>query len=358
MSPEERSGADRPSDDRPRRRAEVVAGQCLDDAGPPAPDGEIRLEPPDRPHFVQHLFVHGLLTSLADEERNRSAIERERRVKGVMERIPPAGGAAITPLRARGRHLHRYAAAAIIVGILAVAGLFLVLDRGIQSEAAIDRALIHIRKGLDLQYRGHWYLEFDAGGKAVQRRFAIEFITGIDRFYMSIEVVDPWWGPVPFYFGGKGGLVWAQLGPFGPFDISEGFPGPMKGVGDPREFITALDSMLEWMRSFARLELTEPEEGVIRISGRPREDGETPFKMLDYLVIDLDRETFETKAFSVHLKPDLPEHLPIGPMMQRMDLPEGAKLEAIGFRLKLEKAFRAPAETYVPAELARDEQDE
>jgi len=355
MSPAEWTDAGRPDDDRPRRRAEEAAGRYLDDAGPPAPDGEIRLEPPDRPLFVQHLFVHALLTSLADEERNRSAIERERRVKGVMERIPPAGRARGTAPRAPVRHVQRYVAAAVIVGILVVAGLFLVLDRGIQSEAAIDRALMHIRKGLDLQYVGDWYLEFDAGGKTVHRNFAIEFITGIDRFYVSIEVVHPIFGPVPAYFGCKGALVWAQVGPFGPIDISEGLPGPMKGFGDPRDFITALDSMLEWMRSFARLELTEPEEGVIRISGRPLEGGKTPFKTLDHLVIDLDRETYETKAFSVDMKPDLPPNLLVGPMMHGMDLPDGAKLTAIGVRMKLEKTFRAPAETYVPAELARDE---
>jgi len=357
MSASDRPGAESPGEAERRRRAEAVAGRFLDDPDPAALEDETPLDEPGCTLFVEHLFVHGLLSYLADETQPRWAAARERRVQAVMARIHPGGRAAVRVGRAEVRRRVRYVAAAVLAGILVFAGLLLVLDRGIESEAAIDRALIHIRKGLDLQYRGGWRLEFDVGGRTVQRRFAAEFITGIDRFYMAFELVVPDLGPVPVYLGRKGKLAWFQFGPFGPFDVTEPGARSRSGLGDPRELMTALDSMLERMRSFARLELTEPEEGVLRISGRPRDGGEAPFTMFDHLVIDLDRETYEVKTFEVDLKPERLSDLPLEMMMQGMDLPEGAKLKAIGFRMKLVKAYRAPAEIYVPEALQEQGDD-
>lgn len=366
-----------------RRRAEEAASQVIDAAEPEparAPGHadvapQVPADPAARALYLRHLFVHGLMESLADEGRGIAVAARDRRVTGVMAGINAdrAAGRVVRP-RAGWRRLVRPLAAAAAV-LLVVVGAFAIFSGGgLEARAAVRFALDRVDDGLDRMYRGKLTLGFGKGTGTIQRVFRSEFVSrGRDRFLAMMELPFGPMGGVPVHMGRVGDAAWYDSPLTGPVRAGEEgslFPMPMGGRSSPLEMMTNLGSLLEMMEQHCELSWeTEDAGGPLRVVGTPvARSGEAgrhgPFMhRLERVLVEVDRTSHEVRSIQVQMVPrdetaETAETAEMGEWMSRMlGAPAGARLASIVMRLEYVKSYKAPDDTYWPEELGDPEDD-
>ncbi|MFQ5506731.1 MAG: hypothetical protein ACE5F1_18325 [Planctomycetota bacterium] len=162
------------------------------------------LDRKDEGSLAGQLFVHGLLTVIAEEKRRGAADRREARVRGVLTKLSDTGGGETLVLPAGRRYRPRtwYAAAA---SILLAFGLF-ALWRNLQPdsvEALLGLAIERNQRGVHV-YRARWQFE-KADGTTSTSIYRIA-LGGDSRYHVQIEGLRQ--GTI--HFGSDGHVVWAK----------------------------------------------------------------------------------------------------------------------------------------------------
>ncbi len=329
-----------------RRRAEEAACQDLDGSSSSEEDRletASTLEEEERALYLRHLFVHGLLESLTEVDTEEVREAGEARVLRVVDTIrgqeSPAGAS---------RRWFRYAAVAMLIGALVVAGILVLSNGGIEVEAAIDHALHQASKELDRKYEGEIVFDYKDG---TRDEFGLEFISGPGRFYAEgFLPMGPGGLMIPFEAGCSGKEMWLQL----PFvllvrDLTEKEePGRMSKWRrwDQRlsDFMGDVSTILTHMRKNCDLKMQRLESGLLLVEARPRKEQRHHALKADLFKMTLNEETYEVKSISLHKIWSSGEETPEFSMLMK-------PMKKAAIAVRHVKNFVAPAETFLPPSL-------
>lgn len=342
-----------------RRSAEEAAGHELD--GSNSSEENLletagSLGEDERTLYLRHLFVHGLLESLIEVDSDRVREAGEARIQGVVDTIRSQ-----EPVECQGqtagasRRWFRYAAAAVLIGALVVAGLLVLTRGGNEAMAAIDHALLQVNKGLDRHYVGEIIFDYEDG---TRQKGKTEFISGPGRFCVE-GLMPTGYGnfKIPFQAGYTDKVKWMKvMGMLMDFNLMK-HPGKMskrmKWIQHPSDYLGDVGTILTHMRQDCDLKMRRLESGLLHVEARPRKDEAQSrkertfrFPRMDRIEIILNDDTHEVKSFTLHKGRFPGDGIPPPPIPMKP-----WKKMTIAFRHV--KNFLAPVEKFLPPAAAK-----